>query len=802
MDIIQKIKEELQVEKWQVEAAVKLIDEGNTIPFISRYRKEVTGSLNDEQLRNLDERLTYLRSLEDKKEQVLKSIEEQGKLTNELKEKILATQTLVVVEDLYRPYRPKRKTRASIAKEKGLEPLAEYILRQEATEPVLNEAAKYVSAEKEVKTPEEALQGAQDIIAEMISDDADHRLYIRNITVEEGIVTSTAKDEKSQSVYEMYYNFEEPVKKIAGHRVLALNRGEAEKILTVKVNAPVERILRYLEKKLITKENEYTTPVIRAAVEDSYDRLIAPAIEREIRNDLTEKAEDGAINVFGKNLEQLLLQPPIAGKVVLGWDPAFRTGCKLAVVDATGKVLDTKVIFPTAPQNKVEESKAELKKLIKKYNVDLISVGNGTASRESEQVIVELLKELDRPVQYVIVNEAGASVYSASKLATEEFPNFDVGQRSAASIARRLQDPLAELVKIDPKSIGVGQYQHDMNQKKLSDALNGVVEDSVNKVGVDLNTASASLLEYVSGINKTIAKNIVDYRENNGRFVSRKQLLKVPKLGPKAYEQCAGFLRILDGKNPLDATSVHPESYEAAEQLMEKLGLTMEDIKEAQKQAAAKKASGKSGAQASGQKNGNGAAGAAKKREEQKGKTVRVHNTNTAMGKALAAAMGGVTFDSSADTSAKKTAPATQNASNDAKDISGLEKRIKNKKLLAEELGIGEITLTDILKELEKPGRDPRDDMPKPILRSDVLDMKDLKPSMILKGTVRNVIDFGVFVDIGVHQDGLVHISQITDRYIKHPLEAVSVGDIVDVQVLTVDVAKKRIGLTMKIQKQ
>ena len=803
MDIIQKIKEELQVEKWQVEAAVKLIDEGNTIPFISRYRKEVTGSLNDEQLRNLDERLTYLRSLEDKKEQVLKSIEEQGKLTDELKEKILAAQTLVVVEDLYRPYRPKRKTRASIAKEKGLEPLAEYILRQEATEPVLNEAAKYVSEEKEVKTPEEALQGAQDIIAEMISDDADHRLYIRNITVEEGIVTGTAKDEKAQSVYEMYYNFEEPVKKIAGHRVLALNRGEAEKVLTVKVNAPEDRILRYLEKKLITKENEYTTPVICAAVEDSYDRLIAPAIEREIRNDLTEKAEDGAINVFGKNLEQLLLQPPIAGKVVLGWDPAFRTGCKLAVVDATGKVLDTKVIFPTAPQNKVEESKAELKKLIKKYNVDLISVGNGTASRESEQVIVELLKELDRPVQYVIVNEAGASVYSASKLATEEFPNFDVGQRSAASIARRLQDPLAELVKIDPKSIGVGQYQHDMNQKKLSDALSGVVEDSVNKVGVDLNTASASLLEYVSGINKTIAKNIVDYRENNGRFVNRKQLLKVPKLGPKAYEQCAGFLRIPDGKNPLDATSVHPESYEAAEQLMEKLGLTMEDIKEAQKQAAAKKASGRSSAaQADGQKNGNGTVKAPKKREEQKGKAVRVHNTNTAMGKALAAAMGGVTFDNSAQTSAKQTAPVAKNAVNDAKDMSGLEKRIKNKKLLAEELGIGEITLTDILKELEKPGRDPRDDMPKPILRSDVLDMKDLKPGMILKGTVRNVIDFGVFVDIGVHQDGLVHISQITDRYIKHPLEAVSVGDIVDVQVLTVDMAKKRIGLTMKIQKQ
>ena len=712
MDIIQKIKEELQVEKWQVEAAVKLIDEGNTIPFISRYRKEVTGSLNDEQLRNLDERLTYLRSLEDKKEQVLKSIEEQGKLTDELKEKILAAQTLVVVEDLYRPYRPKRKTRASIAKEKGLEPLAEYILRQEATEPVLNEAAKYVSEEKEVKTPEEALQGAQDIIAEMISDDADHRLYIRNITVEEGIVTGTAKDEKAQSVYEMYYNFEEPVKKIAGHRVLALNRGEAEKVLTVKVNAPEERILRYLEKKLITKENEYTTPVICAAVEDSYDRLIAPAIEREIRNDLTEKAEDGAINVFGKNLEQLLLQPPIAGKVVLGWDPAFRTGCKLAVVDATGKVLDTKVIFPTAPQNKVEESKAELKKLIKKYNVDLISVGNGTASRESEQVIVELLKELDRPVQYVIVNEAGASVYSASKLATEEFPNFDVGQRSAASIARRLQDPLAELVKIDPKSIGVGQYQHDMNQKKLSDALSGVVEDSVNKVGVDLNTASASLLEYISGISKAIAKNIVAYREENGRFQTRRELLKVAKLGPKAFEQCAGFTRITGGKNPLDATSVHPESYDAAKKLLEKLGYTPEDVAE--------------------------------------------------------------------------------------RKLTGISRQIRDYGKLAKELEIGEPTLRDIVKELEKPARDPRDEMPKPILRTDVLDMKDLKEGMVLKGTVRNVIDFGAFVDIGVHQDGLVHISEMSEKFIKHPLEAVSVGDIVDVRVLGVDMKKKRISLSMK----
>ena len=802
MDINQVITGELGVKRWQVDAAVKLIDEGNTIPFIARYRKEVTGTLDDAQLRTLHERLMYLRNLEEKKEQVLASIEEQGKLTEELKKQILAAETMVVVEDLYRPYRPKRRTRAMIAKEKGLEPLAALITLQKAEKPIEVYAEEYVNLEKEVKSVKEAIDGAKDIIAESVSDEADYRSWIRKATVQHGKVISQAKDEKAESVYEMYYDFEEPVTNLAGHRVLALNRGEKEKFLTVKIEAPQDDILRYLEKKMIHSDNPHTTPILKEVAEDSYKRLIAPAIEREIRSDLTEKAEDGAISVFKKNLHQLLMQSPIVGQTVLGWDPAFRTGCKLAVVDATGKVLDTKVIFPTAPQNKVEESKAELKKLIKKYNVDLISVGNGTASRESEQVIVELLKELDRPVQYVIVNEAGASVYSASKLATEEFPNFDVGQRSAASIARRLQDPLAELVKIDPKSIGVGQYQHDMNQKKLSDALSGVVEDSVNKVGVDLNTASASLLEYVSGINKTIAKNIVDYRENNGRFVSRKQLLKVPKLGPKAYEQCAGFLRIPDGKNPLDATSVHPESYEAAEQLMAKLGLTMEDIKEAQKQAAAKKASDKSGAQASGQKNGSNAANTAKKREEQKGKTVRVHNTNTAMGKALAAAMGGVSFDNSAETSTKKNAPAVQNASNDAKDISGLEKRIKNKKLLAEELGIGEITLTDILKELEKPGRDPRDDMPKPILRSDVLDMKDLKPGMILKGTVRNVIDFGVFVDIGVHQDGLVHISQITDRYIKHPLEAVSVGDIVDVQVLTVDVAKKRIGLTMKIQKQ
>ncbi|MCI9107968.1 MAG: RNA-binding transcriptional accessory protein [Lachnospiraceae bacterium] len=780
MDIILKLSEELAVQKWQVEAAVNLIDEGNTIPFISRYRKEVTGSLNDEVLRNLFERLTYLRNLEEKKEQVIGSIEEQGKLTEELKEKILAAETLVVVEDLYRPYRPKRKTRASVAKEKGLDGLAQWILDQKADYPLEEEAEKYVNEEKEVKTAAEAIQGAKDIIAEGISDEADYRIYIRNITMEEGTITSTAKDDKAESVYEMYYNYEEPVKKAAGHRILALNRGEAEKVLTVKIVAPEERILRYLEKKVITAGNEVTSPVLEAVIDDSYHRLIAPAIEREIRNELTEKAEDGAISVFGKNLEQLLMQPPIAGKVVLGWDPAFRTGCKLAVVDATGKVLDTKVIFPTAPQNKVTEAKAELKKLIKKYGISLISVGNGTASRESEQVIVDLIKELDTPVQYVIVNEAGASVYSASKLATEEFPNFDVGQRSAASIARRLQDPLAELVKIDPKSIGVGQYQHDMNQKKLSETLGGVVEDCVNKVGVDLNTASASLLEYISGITKAIAKNIVDYRENNGRFTSRKQLLKVAKLGPKAFEQCAGFLRILDGENPLDATSVHPESYEATLKLLDKMGLTMEDVKAAQKKAMQEK-------------------GKAKKpvpKQEKKQNRVVIRNTGTAMGKALAAAMGAVALEGSDEALASSGRKEDATAA-----VSTLERRLKDKKKMAQDLGIGEITLTDILKELEKPARDPREDMPAPILRSDVLEMKDLKPGMVLKGTVRNVIDFGAFVDIGVHQDGLVHISQITDRFIKHPLEAVSVGDIVDVQVISVDTAKKRIALTMKIGK-
>ena len=713
MDIIAAIAEELQIKKGQAEAAVKLIDEGNTIPFIARYRKEATGSLNDEVLRNLYDRLTYLRNLEDKKQTVLSSIEEQGKLTEELKKAILEAETQVAVDDLYRPYRPKRRTRATIAKEKGLEPLAQTILKQDASVDIMAEAAKYIDAEKEVADTAAALAGAKDIIAESVSDDADCRTKIRELTISKGRLVSAAKDPEAESVYEMYYDFDEALSKVAGHRTLAINRGEKEKILTVKIEAPTEDIIKYLKKKVIINDAAPTAAILAEVVEDAYDRLIAPAIEREIRNDLTETAEDGAIKVFGKNLEQLLMQPPIAGQVVLGWDPAFRTGCKIAVVDPTGKVLDTTVIYPTAPQNKVEEAKAVIKKLISKYNVTLISLGNGTASRESEQVIVELLKEIPVKVQYIIVNEAGASVYSASKLATEEFPNFDVGQRSATSMARRLQDPLAELVKIDPKSIGVGQYQHDMNQKKLSEALGGVVEDCVNKVGVDLNTASVSLLEYISGISKTIAKNIVDYREENGKFTSRSQLLKVSKLGPKAFEQCAGFMRISDGKNPLDVTGVHPESYDATKALLEKLGYTMDDVK-----------------------TGN---------------------------------------------------------------VVGISKKISDYKALADEVGVGEITLRDIVKELEKPGRDPREDMPKPILRSDVLEMKDLTPGMVLKGTVRNVIDFGCFVDIGVHQDGLVHISEICDRYIKHPLEAVSVGDIVDVQVMSVDLKKQRIQLTMKI---
>ena len=810
MDILNKLREELQVERWQVEAAVKLIDEGNTIPFISRYRKEATGSLNDEVLRNLYERLNYLRNLEEKKTSVMASIEEQGKLTDDLKNKILAAETLVVVEDLYRPYRPKRKTRASVAKEKGLDGLADLIREQKFSGSLEEAAAAYVNPEKGAADTKEALQGAQDILAEGISDEADYRMYIRKITMDEGKLTSTARDEKAQSVYEMYYQYEEPLKKAAGHRVLALNRGEVEKFLTVKVEAPRDRILQYLAKKVITEENPVTEAVLRAVIEDSYDRLIAPAIERDIRNELTEKAEEGAISVFGKNLEQLLMQPPIAGHVVLGWDPAFRTGCKLAVVDATGKVLDTKVIYPTAPQNKVEEAKKELKKLIDKYDISLISVGNGTASRESEQVIVDLIKELKKPVQYVIVNEAGASVYSASKLATEEFPQFDVGQRSAASIARRLQDPLSELVKIDPKSIGVGQYQHDMNQKKLGEALGGVVEDCVNRVGVDLNTASAPLLEYISGISKTVAKNIVEYREANGRFTNRKQLLKVPKLGPKAFEQCAGFLRIADGENPLDATSVHPESYPATMELLKKLELSMEDVRmlqaEAKKGRAAQNTSGADSKNASGDVARQDVSAKNKaNRKDRRQNGFNIRNTDTAMGRALAAAMQGMTLDAdmnAANASTGAAAGSSTSGSQKTAAVSALERRIPDKKKLAEELGIGEITLTDIVRELEKPARDPREDMPRPILRSDVLDMKDLKPGMVLKGTVRNVIDFGVFVDIGVHQDGLVHISQITDRFIKHPLEAVSVGDIVDVKVLDVDPVKKRIGLTMRLDQK
>lgn len=712
MDINQKITEELDVAKWQVDAAVNLIDEGNTIPFISRYRKEATGQLNDEQLRKLFDRLTYLRNLEEKKEQVLKSIEEQGKLTDELREAVEKAETQVAVEDLYRPYRPKRRTRATIAKEQGLEPLAMMILLQQTDKNAKELAKDFINEEKNVKTAKDALQGALDIIAEVISDNADYRKVIRDKTFRLGKIVSVAKDPDKKTVYENYYKYEEPVLKMAGHRVLAVNRGEAEKVLTVKVEAPTDDILAYLEKQVITKDNPNTSPLLKLAVADSYARLLAPSIATEIRNALTEKAEDGAIAVFGKNLEQLLMQPPIVGKVVLGWDPAFRTGCKLAVVDATGKVLDTAVIFPTAPTTpeKIARAKITLKNLIQKYNVSLISLGNGTASRESEQIIVETLRETGLPVQYVIVNEAGASVYSASKLATEEFPTFDVGQRSAASIARRLQDPLAELVKIDPKSIGVGQYQHDMNQKKLGEQLNGVVEDCVNKVGVDLNTASVSLLTYVSGISSAIAKNIVAHRERYGRFTNRQQLLKVDKLGAKAFEQCAGFLRISDGENALDCTSVHPESYAATEQLMKKLKISANSI-------------------------GN---------------------------------------------------------------LAGLSKTIRNYEKLADELGIGEPTLRDIVAELEKPARDPRDEMPKPILRTDVLEMKDLKEGMILKGTVRNVIDFGVFVDIGVHQDGLVHVSQLTNKkFVKHPLEVVKVGDVVDVKVLGVDLEKKRISLTM-----
>lgn len=772
MDILYQLKEELSIRLEQVEAAVRLIDEGNTIPFIARYRKEATGSLNDEQLRLLYERLQYLRNLEEKKNQVINSIDEQGKLTEELKNQILEAKTLVEVEDLYRPYRPKRRTRATIAKEKGLDGLAELIKAQDTDKPLSELAVQFLSEEKEVNTVEEAIAGALDILAEEVSDEAEYRSYIRDITIKEGKIISQAKDENVESVYEMYYNFEEEVQKIPGHRVLAINRGEKEKYLSVKIAAPEEKILNYLERKVIIKDNPYTKDLLKAMVEDSYKRLIGPAIEREIRNKLTEEAEDGAIKVFGKNLKQLLMQPPIAGHTVLGWDPAFRTGCKLAVVDPTGKVLDTVVIYPTPPQNKIDESKKILKELIDKYNITLISLGNGTASRESEKVIVELLKEIDRPVSYVIVNEAGASVYSASKLASEEFPEFDVGQRSAVSIARRLQDPLAELVKIDPKSIGVGQYQHDMDQKKLSEALAGVVEDCVNKVGVDLNTASVSLLEYVSGITKTVAKNIVAYREANGPFKNRNELLKVPKLGPKIFEQCAGFLRIRDGENPLDATGVHPESYEATNTLLNKLGLSLEDIKNIQAQAAAAKLNPES----------------IRKKTAKKKQNLVVKSDNTEVAKALASAVKNETVSEDMKTGT------------DLPEYSStlLSDRIKDIKKLANELGMGEITLSDIIKELEKPGRDPRDEMPKPILRTDVLEISDLKEGMILKGTVRNVIDFGAFVDIGVHQDGLVHISQLTNKkFVKHPLEVVSVGDIVDVKVIGVDVTKNRIQLSM-----
>ncbi len=776
MDIAGQIAKELSIRTGQAEAVIKLIDEGNTIPFIARYRKEAHGSLDDEQIRNINERLIYLRNLEEKKEQVLAGIEEQGKLTEELKKQIEEAMTQVVVEDLYRPYRPKRRTRASIAREKGLGGLADIIMAQETAESIEELAVPYISVENEVNSAKEAAAGAKDIIAEIISDNAEYRMYIRKVTFEEGRIISEAKDSSIQSVYEMYYNFSEQADKIAGHRILALNRGEKEKFLVVKLEAPEERILLYLAKKIITSSNESITAVLKDTIEDSYKRLIAPAIEREIRNELTEKAEDGAIKVFGKNLAQLLMQPPVAGRNVLGWDPAFRTGCKLAVVDSTGKVLDTTVVYPTAPQNKVEETKKVVKELVGKYNISLISVGNGTASRESEQIIADMLKEIKEPVQYVIVNEAGASVYSASKLATEEFPEFDVGQRSAASIARRLQDPLAELVKIDPKSVGVGQYQHDMNQKKLEEALAGVVEDCVNKVGVDLNTASAPLLGYISGISKAVAKNIVTYREENGKFTDRKQLLKVAKLGPKAFEQCAGFMRIQGGSNMLDATSVHPESYGAAEKLLKKLGITDEDLKKIQADAAKSLETDKTAIKKD------------KGRGNKKGFVIK--NTNTAFGAAFAKAFG----------NDKIPVADTEKRENNKNRGGGLAGRIKDKKKMAAELGIGEITLDDILKELEKPARDPRDEMPLPILRTDVLEIKDLKEGMVLKGTVRNVIDFGAFVDIGVHQDGLIHISQLSNnRFVKHPLDVVSVGDIVDVKVLSVDINKQRIQLTMKI---
>ena len=724
--IIAKIAEELSVKNTQVENAVKLIDEGNTIPFIARYRKEVTGGLSDEQLRILGERLNYLRNLEQRKEEVVKSIEEQGKLTDEILQAIAVAQTLADVEDIYRPYKQKKKTRATVAKAKGLEPLAEIIIEQKETTPIQEIAKEYINIDnlseedkknkdKVVATAEDAIQGALDIIAENISDNADYRKKIKKICYREGILTTTASKPDEKSNYEMYYDYSELVCRIPSHRILAINRGEKEEFLKVKLEKKEEKILYYIEKDVIKGETQFTQ-MLKDTILDSFKRLIEPSIDREIRSDLTEKAEEKAIKVFGKNAKQLLLGAPIKGKTVMGFDPAYRTGCKIAVIDETGKVLDYTTVYPTEPQNDIEGAKKELLKLINKYEIDMIAIGNGTASRESEMFVADLIKEAGREVQYVIVSEAGASVYSASKLATEEYPDINVSIRGAISIARRLQDPLAELVKIDPKAIGVGQYQHDVNQKRLSESLTGVVEDAVNKVGVDVNTATPSLLSYVSGINSSIAKNIVKYRDENGKLKNRKQLLKVPKLGKVAFEQCAGFLRIIDGDNPLEVTAVHPESYEATEKLLDKIGFKKEDLRDKEK-------------------------------------------------------------------------------------INSLREHLKsvNAKEMAKELDIGEMTLADIIEELSKPGRDPRDEMPKPILRQDVLKFEDLKEGMILTGTVRNVIDFGCFVDIGVKYDGLVHISEMSEKYIKNPSEVVSVGDIVKVKVIKIDTERHKVGLSMKL---
>lgn len=710
MDIIRKLREEFGITQSQAENTVRLLDEGNTVPFIARYRKEMTGSLDDQIIRQLSERLTALRNLEDRRTQVRTAIAEQGRLTDALAAKLDAAQTQTEIEDIYRPFRPKRRTRASIAKEKGLQPLADIIWGQKLIGTPEEAAKAFVDSGQGVDTVLDAINGAMDILAEQFSDDADLRKLLREETIKCGaIVSKKTKDEPS--VYEMYYDYREPLKKAAGHRVLAMNRGEKEGFLSVKIEGEEEKLLQRMEKRLIRRSSD-TADILREVIADSYKRLIAPSLEREIRNDLTEQAEEAAIGVFRENLRQLLLQPPISGKVVLALDPAYRTGCKIAVIDATGKPLETTVVYPTPPQNKTAEAEKKLLGLIEKYGVDLISIGNGTASRESELFVAEMLKKTKRRVQYIIANEAGASVYSASKLGAEEFPDYDVSLRSAVSIGRRIQDPLAELVKIDPKSIGVGQYQHDMNQKRLGEALGGVVEDCVNSVGVDLNTASPALLSYVAGIHAAVAKNILKYREEHGKFTARRELLKVAKLGPKAYEQCAGFLRLPESEMPLDRTGVHPESYAAAEGLLALCGYGLADVA--------------------------------------------------------------------------------------ARKVSGLAKKIKSPEKTAAELGIGVPTLEDIMRELEKPGRDPREDAPAPVLRSDVLSMEDLQEGMVLTGTVRNVIDFGVFVDIGVHQDGLVHISQICDRFIKHPLEAVKLGDVVQVKVLSVDLQKKRIALTMK----